>query len=91
MKLDTGYRERRLAKRKQEAEFNDAYIASLTEIAKVQWEKAYALGWGDAIAEMILQLHNESETAPDGGYMGPLPIELEQWLTAVEKRMKGIS
>jgi hypothetical protein len=49
--------------------------------------RAYRQGWHDAIAAMLQQLRNESTDWPQGGYTGPLPLELEQWLANVESKL----
>ena len=59
----------------------------VAEAVRHNLAKSYADGFKDGIAEVLDQLENRSEAAPEGGYRGPLPEELTTWIVAVRRRL----
>lgn len=47
---------------------------------------AYGQGFTDGVLETLDQLENRSAVAPDGGYRGILPPQLQEWIADARAR-----
>lgn len=57
-------------------------IRRLDSAIKQAQRREYGMGFADGILEAFAQIENCSTLVPSGGYTGPLPDELREWITS---------
>lgn len=62
-------------------------VEHLTAQAMAAQAREYGLGFAAGLAEFAAQLENRSTISPEGGYTGPMPPELREWLDRVKARI----